>query len=271
MEPVGHANKSAEASQDDGAAAAGEDDRSAEAARYSEWLLNEGHERTEKDRCPICYLYVGLPSGPHSTVNLCCLKMVCKGCILAAGMRGLSGCLFCRTPRPAGEASALAMIQKRVSKRDADAIYSLGQTYYLGDLGLTENVPRAIELFTEAAELGSMDAYYQLGVAHYFGDGVEEDKPRGIQHWQQAAVKGHVSSRHFLGITENHKGNSELAVQHWMISAKMGYEKSLIAIKDMFMKGCATKAQYAESLRGYGDAVEEMKSPQREEAKRLGF
>ena len=39
------------------------------------------------------------------------------------------------------------------------------------------------------------------------------------------------------------------------------------------MRGEATKAQYAEALRGYGDAVEEiqMKSPQREEAKRLGI
>ena len=34
-----------------------------------------------------------------------------------------------------------------------------------------------------------------------------------------------------------------------------------------FKKGQATKAQYAEALLGYRDAVEEMKSPQREEAK----
>ena len=46
----------------------------------------------------------------------------------------------------------------------------------------------------------------------------------------------------------------------------------LSPIKGMFMKGRATKAQYAEALRGYGDAAEEMKSHQREEAKtRLGF
>ena len=38
-------------------------------------------------------------------------------------------------------------------------------------------------------------------------------------------------------------------------------------VKKMFMGGHATKAQYAEALKGYGDAAEEMKSPQREEAK----
>jgi len=47
----------------------------------------------------------------------------------------------------------------------------------------------------------------------------------------------------------------------------MGYDKSLDIIKQLYMDGDATKAQYAEALNGYGDAVEETKSHQREEAK----
>ena len=147
----------------------------------------------------------------------------------------------------------------------------LGDNYFQGYLGLTKDVPRAIELWTEAAEFGSIAAHYDLGYAYYHGDGVEEDKPRGIHHWQQAAMRGHADSRHELAWIEYKNGNYELAVQHWMISAKMGQEESLNDIKDMFKEGHATKAQYAEALMGYRDAVEEMKSPQREEAKRLGI
>ena len=261
----------------------GEDhERSVEAARYLHRLLNEGHERMEWDRCPICYLYIGFPMHEHARINVCCMKRVCEGCSWAAYRRGVyDSCPFCRTPHPTDNASTLAMIKKRdastvekikkrVDKGDAEAINHLGSKYYFGSLGLTKDIPRAIELWTEAAELGSLDAHYHLGAVYFHGDGVEEDKPRGIQHWEQAAMKGHFNSRHNLGGLELHKGNYELAVRHWMISAKMGYEKSLNAIKEMFMKGQATKAQYAEALRGYGDAVEEMKSPQREEAKRLG-
>ena len=51
-----------------------------------------------------------------------------------------------------------------------------------------------------------------------------------------------------------------------MISAKMGDERSLNLIKDIFKAGLATKTQYAEALRGYQNAVEETKSAQREEA-----
>ena len=110
-----------------------------------------------------------------------------------------------------------------------------------------------------------------LGDSYYTGDGVEDNKPRGIHHWQEAAMKGHAQSRHNLGFAEHENGNYKLAVQHLMISAKMGLEDSLNDIKEMFKEGHATKAQYAEALMGYRDAVEETKSPQREGAKRLGF
>ena len=87
---------------------------------------------------------------------------------------------------------------------------------------------------------------------HFHGDGVEQDETMGIHHWQLAAMKGDTVSRHNFGSVEFHK----LARQHWMISAKMGYEKSLNEIRGMFFGGRATKTQYAEALRGYGGAVE---------------
>ena len=274
MEPDGPDNESAgQPSQDDEAAVAGaDDDRSAEAARYLRRLLNEGHERMEGDACTICYLYIGFPMHEHSRMNVCCMKRVCKGCALAARQRGIYvSCPFCRTSHPDDDASTLAMIQKRVNKRDAEAINHLAEQYYFGSPGFATDIPRAIELWTEAAELGSLDAHFNLGDTYYTGDGAEVDKPRGIRFWQQAAMKGHVGSRHSLGFTEFDHGNYEVAVEHWMISAKMGFKASLNDIKEMFMKGHATKAQYAEALRGYGDAVEEMKTPQREEAKQLGI
>ena len=232
-------------------------------------MAASGHERPEGDWCPICYLLIGLPMQEHSMINVCCMKRLCNGCVLAAHQRGLlDSCPFCRTPVPTDEASNLAMVQKRVGKGDAGAITFLGDKYYNGELGLAKDVPRAIELWTEAAELGSIGPHYNLGHVYYTGEGVEEDKPRGIRHWQQSAMKGHAVSRHHLGVVEFNEGNYELAVQHLMISAKMGYERSLNGIKDIFKEGHATKAQYAEALLGYQDAVEEMKSPKREEAKR---
>ena len=233
-------------------------------------LMASGHERPEGEKCPICFDLIEFPLSENGSMNVCCMKTVCKGCEFAAALRGMGDtCPFCRTPFTKADESRLAMIQKRVDKGDAIAIYVLGHMYNRGELGLTKDVPRAIELWTEAAELGSIDAHFYLGRVYYTGDGVEEDKPRGIRHWQQAAMKGHAGSRHNLGDVECENGNYKVAVQHWMISVKMGIEMSLNDIKDIFKKGHATKAQYAEALMGYRDAVDETKSPQREEAKRL--
>ena len=198
------------------------------AQNLAERLMAIGLERPEGDACPICFLLIEWPMGKHSMMNVCCMKRICKGCVFAACQRGMNDtCPFCRTTLPAEEASQLAMIQKRVSKGDAEAMTFLGDMYYIGRHGLAKDVPRAIESWTEAAELGSVQAHHSIGHIYYFGNGVEKDKPRGSHHWQQAAMNGHADSRHFLGFVECENGNHLLAVQHWMISAKMGYEKSL--------------------------------------------
>ncbi|EJK53367.1 hypothetical protein THAOC_27214, partial [Thalassiosira oceanica] len=139
----------------------------------------------------------------------------------------------------------------RVSQRkqvgDPVATGFLASAYYNGYYGLLQiDIPRAIELWTEAARLGDLNTHFKLGVIYYKGEGLEQD----VVH-------------------EYKIGNHELGVQHWMISAKMGYELSLNKIKDMYMEGHATKAQYAESLRGYQTALDETRSPQREEAKTI--
>jgi len=59
-------------------------------------------------------------------------------------------------------------------------------------------------------------------------------------------------------------------MRHYLISAKMGDMLSVDEIKKMYVQGQATKLQYAEALKGYQDAVEETKSPQRDDAKRFG-
>ena len=267
------ANQTSESSPspDDEAAAAAvayNEDRSAKPASHLNRLLAQGHERPEGDFCKICFLPIEIPVGRsfNLQISVCCMKRVCDGCFLAASRQGMYDCPFCRTPFPEDDASELAMVQRRVDKGDAVAINHLAGLYDCGGLGLTKDVSRAIELWTEASELGSIDAHYNLGHAYYC---VEEDEARGVQHFQLAAMKGHPESRRFVGIVEFERGNDELAAQHFLISAKMGHEMSLHGVKGMFMEGHATKAQYAEALRGYQVAVEEMKSPNREEAKRL--
>ncbi|EJK45718.1 hypothetical protein THAOC_35653 [Thalassiosira oceanica] len=232
-----------------------------------EQLYSQGHERPEGDFCPICTLPIPLPMQDHSVLMTCCMKRICKGCYLAAQNRGMRDCAFCRTPPSDNDAAKLAMVQARVSKKNPEGINFLGEQYFHGGLGLQKDMRMAVELWTEAAELGSIQALCNLGIAYHHGEGVQQDTVKGVEFFERAAMQGHAQSRHNLANWEVQKGNNDRAVRHLLISAKMGDDNSVDNIKRAFEAGFATKDQYAKALKGYQDAVEEMKSHDRDEAK----
>ncbi|EJK67098.1 hypothetical protein THAOC_11912, partial [Thalassiosira oceanica] len=236
-----------------------------------ERLFSQGRERPEAHFCPICTLPIPLPMNKHSVFMACCMKRICKGCVVAAKKRGMLDCVFCRAPLPENDADMLAMVRARVAKKDSVATFCLGQKYRFGELGLQKDMRRAVELYTEAAELGSVEALYNLGNAYDLGKGVQQDMAKAVEFWTKAAMEGHAGSRLNLGYLEAEKGNYNRALKHWLISAKLGHEDSVENIKRMFMRGLATKEQHAEALKEYQDAVDETKSHDRDEAKRLGY
>ena len=104
-------------------------------------------------------------------------------------------------------------------------------------------------------------------MAYVDGVGVGKDLEGAVRYYEKGAMLGHAGARHNLGWHEYKRGNSDRALRHYLISAKMGVEASLVNIKKLLKDGIATKSQYGDALKGYQDALEEMKSPEREEAK----
>ncbi|EJK75515.1 hypothetical protein THAOC_02759, partial [Thalassiosira oceanica] len=88
---------------------------------------------------------------------------------------------------------------------------------------------------------------------------VEKKDPEAINDLGQKLCLGQ------LGLLEEIGKAFEL----WTEVAELG-SGSVDIIKRMSMGGLAIKEQNTEDLKGYGDAVEEMKSPDRDKAKRLG-
>ena len=232
-------------------------------------LMKKGRKRSEDDDCPICQLPLPFDTTQYM-FQVCCMKKVCNGCILAAQKRGMWDCPFCRTPLSRTDSQTIAMIQTRVDAGDPVAIYFLGSQYRFGQHGLEKDVTMAVELSERAAELEVKEAHFNLGNLYAKGTDVEKNTAKAFRHYEAAAMCGHVVARFNLGRLEYDVGNYDLALQNWMISATLGYENSLDNVKSFFMNGLATKADYTAALRGYQGAVEEMKSPDRAEAKSLG-
>ena len=136
---------------------------------------------------------------------------------------------------PDNNADSHAMVMARVEKKDPVAINHLGSKYFHGMDGLQKDMRKAVELWTEAADLGSTEALFNLGNSYNLGEGV--------------VMQGNVQSRHNLGCDEGEREDFDRAVRHFLISAKMGHKNSLESIKKVFMAGLATKEQYAEALK----------------------
>ena len=229
-------------------------------------VMREGRTRSEEDDCPICQLPLPLDSR-QSSFQPCCMTMLCDGCVLASQRRGLDDCPFCRAPPPDGDgAEALAMVQSRVDAGDPLAMFFLGVQYESGGLDLEKDVARAVGLFERAAELGEKRADYNLACLYSKGTEVDRDVAKAIRHYEAAAMRGHVFARFNLGMQEQLAENYDVALQHWIIAASLGHRGALDEVEEMFEYDLATKAEYAEALRGYRGAVEEMRSPDRDEA-----
>ena len=219
--------------------------------------------------CPICMLPLPSLHSGHRYKS-CCGKNLCSGCIIAVQRRDSAGlCPFCRVPTPCSDQENAKRLKHRMKVDDAEAIFHIACYYFGGRFGFPQDIEKSIKLWHQAAELGSAGAFFSIGNAYLHGSGVERDEEMAKHYWGLAAMGGDVSARQNLGVHEYNAGNMDRALKHYMIAAGMGCTGSLENIKRMFMNGEASKDDYSKALRVYQAYLNEIKSPQRDEAAAL--
>ncbi len=243
------------------------------AAELRDELLFKQPESTHLGDCPICYLPLPLDTD-KSSINDCCSKRICNGCVYADLARMGKGlgvlkhtCAFCRAPSVVTDEEADKRRVKRIEAHDPFALRREGDDKYTkGDYS------GAFEYLIRAAELGDANAHYRLAYLYFRGKGVEKDIEKKIYHLEEAAIAGHPNARYHLGIhlikdKEKElchlKDNIERAVKHLVIAAKQGYDDSIKHLMGAFKRGFVSKEDLAAALRAHQAAVDATKSPQR--------
>jgi len=221
--------------------------------------------------CPICFLRMPtIETG--SKYHSCCGKLICSGCFYAqvydnqGNIVAKRVCPFCRTPTPTSEKEAIKREKKRVNLSDPMAICNHGNYYRDGMNGFAQNHTKALELWHRAAKLGCAGAYCSIGYAYECGHGVEVDKKKALHYYEQAAMRGDESARHYLGYKEGMAGNFDRAVKHYIVAVRSGQNESLEAIKLLYSNGYATKDDYTKALQAYQVYLGDIKSNQRDRA-----
>ena len=170
-------------------------------------------------------------------------------------------CPFCREPAPESEEEHYKNIMKRIKKNDPVAMTQIGKKHH--DEG---DYRKALEYWTNAAELGDVAAHCSLGDSYRTGEGVEKDMKKAVYHWEQAAIGGHPDVRAFLAAHEINNGRFDRAAKHFTIAANLGDDPSLRKIKYLFVQGVVSKEEYAAALRAHQAALDATKSAEREKA-----
>jgi len=207
------------------------------AAELRDELLFRQPESSYLGDCTICCLPLPLDS---KFVQICCSKLICNGCAHANKMREeeASLCPICQESLMKFTPDELKkFVTKRIQMNDLVVIRYEGiQQSTKGDY------ESAFEYFTKAAELGNVDAHYQLAVLYRDGHGVEKDKEQEIHHLELAAIGGHPTARYDLGCEEwDNNDNAERAMKHWIIAASLGDDRPIQFMMEMSRRDMSAK------------------------------
>jgi TPR repeat protein len=202
-----------------------------------------------------------LASKGTSKYYSCCGKSICGGCVHSFVKSGNIGkCPFCNSDRDKTDNKIVEEMMKRVEANDAGAINVLASHYYHGKLGLLQDWEKALELWKQAAKLGSIQAHYSLGNEYGKGGYLKKAKI----HYEAAAMAGHEAARCNLGLMEAQSGNMERAVKHWIIAASAGSFSAMHNLLVALKRGVVSRQLIDSTLSAYNNSCVEMRSEARD-------
>ena len=238
------------------------------AAELRDEILFRQPESSHLGDCPICCLPLQHDS-QTSALSSCCCKFICQGCDFTNRLHQPVqensqielACLFCRQTAPETMEEVDRNLMKRIAANDPMAMCHMG-----GKLSHEGDYEGAFKYWTKAAALGHAESHYGLSLLYRTGEGVEKDEKKEMYHLEEAAIQGHLDTRHQLGVNEVMNSRIERAVKHFTIAANLGHDDSIQELKKCYKHGLVSKDDFAAALRAHHAAVDATKSPEREAA-----
>jgi localization factor PodJL len=149
-------------------------------------------------------------------------------------------------PPPSGPASLpIEALRKQAEAHDLPSMVEMSRRLILG-IGIAKDPQAGAGWMLHAAELGSSDAAFDVGVMYENGFVVERDSSRAAQWYRRAAEKGLPAAEHNLALMlREGKGVARdvtEAIKLLLAAAHQGMTASMFALGDIYEKGdVATK------------------------------
>ena len=190
--------------------------------------------------CCICFQNIPLM---HTGNSACCGAVECYPCykqwfFKQAGVRGT--CPNCRAPHVM-EDEVIPKLTGHVQGNKAWASYNLAQ-YFMGRNGvLPVDVPKGIEYYTRALELGDLRALHYLGCHYGTGSGVTESVTKSIEYFMRGSSAGiEVCSLDLATVyydSEMNFRDDTKAVHYMNVACQQGSFEACLTLGEWYMKG----------------------------------
>ena len=177
----------------------------------------------------------------------CCGNVICWACHKEneasikkqneeknAGKKLTLTCPFCRESDPTSADEEFARLQARCLQNDCIAFTQMAAIYHNGDLGKAQDDLKALDCWIRAVDLGSGEACVNIGMSYGEGKGVSVNEERAALFWRVGALRGNISARHNIGVSEYKSGNHKIGIRHWKIAAEAGDQPSIDVLKEIY-------------------------------------
>ncbi|MBP5695267.1 MAG: SEL1-like repeat protein, partial [Treponema sp.] len=138
----------------------------------------------------------------------------------------------------------------------ADELFEEGDYY-----AIREEWPRAVELFTKAAELGHSMAQFNLGLSYELGNGLEKDQAKAIEWYTKAAKQGNECAQYNLAICYEEGSGVEKdmrkAVKWYKESAELGFAPAQYNLAICYEEGTGIKKNMRKAVELYMSAAKQ--------------
>ena len=152
-------------------------------------------------------------------------------------------------------ASAPKIEPRKAPAPDPAALFRMGQKNYRA-----MNFAKAAECYTKAAEAGSADAMWRLGLLYEEGEGVPQDYAKAIEWYTKAAKAGHAKAMWDLGFLyysgEGVPQDSAKAAEWYTNAAKAGDTDAMISLGELYQDGEGVPQDNAKAIEWYTKAAE---------------
>ena len=143
----------------------------------------------------------------------------------------------------------------------ADADYQKARNYYLGQNGVTKNIPEAFKWYLKAAEKGHLGSQNQVGYMYSMGEGITKNDYEAVKWYRKAAESGNKIAQCNLGhkyemgqgITKDYTE----AVKWYRKAAEQGYASGQYNLGYMYEIGKGVTKDYSEAVKWYRKAADQ--------------